>query len=234
MSKTFNIYCDESCHLENDGINIMVLGAIWCESNLTAQIFKDLKDIKIKYGFASHWELKWNAVSPQKIDYYKEIIDYYFKNSALHFRALVVPDKSKLDHEMYNQTHDQFYYKMYFDLLKTIFDPDFSYNTYIDIKDTRGTDKINKLHQYLCNKRYDFDRSIVRKIQQVRSHEVELIQLADFFTGAIAYANRGLNTSQAKLDLIKDIRNRSGYSLLKSTLYKEDKMNIFVWKGGGF
>lgn len=26
----YNVYCDETCHLENDGINDMILGAIWC------------------------------------------------------------------------------------------------------------------------------------------------------------------------------------------------------------
>ena len=36
---------------------------------------------------------------------------------------LVVPDKSELAHEQYNQTHDEFYYKMYFDMLKVIFEP---------------------------------------------------------------------------------------------------------------
>lgn len=33
---------------------------------------------------------------------------------------------------------------------------------------------------------------MIRKIQQVRSHEVELIELADFLIGAVAYAHRGL------------------------------------------
>ena len=28
MNKTYNIYCDESCHLENDGKRFMVLGAV--------------------------------------------------------------------------------------------------------------------------------------------------------------------------------------------------------------
>lgn len=231
MSKTFNIYCDESCHLENDGINVMVLGAIWCSEEKKGNYFEDLKEIKKKHGFASHWELKWNAVSSQRINYYKDVIEYYFGNDDLHFRALVVPDKEILNHKAYKQTHDEFYYKMYFDLLKTIFDPDHSYNTYIDIKDTRGENKIRRLQEILCNRQYDFDRTIIKKIQSVRSHEIELIQLADFFTGAIGYANRELNTSSAKLELIDIIRYKSGYSLRKSTLYKEDKMNIFVWKG---
>jgi len=30
MTNIYNIYCDESCHLENDGEKVMVLGAIWC------------------------------------------------------------------------------------------------------------------------------------------------------------------------------------------------------------
>ena len=31
MSREFNIYCDESCHLENDQQKAMVLGLIWCD-----------------------------------------------------------------------------------------------------------------------------------------------------------------------------------------------------------
>ena len=30
MGDTYNIYCDESCHLRNDGQKAMVLGALWC------------------------------------------------------------------------------------------------------------------------------------------------------------------------------------------------------------
>ncbi|MCL0066152.1 DUF3800 domain-containing protein, partial [Dehalococcoidia bacterium] len=30
MTPTYNIYCDESYHLEHDHQEIMVLGALWC------------------------------------------------------------------------------------------------------------------------------------------------------------------------------------------------------------
>jgi hypothetical protein len=30
MSQVLNVYCDESCHLENDHQTAMVLGAVWC------------------------------------------------------------------------------------------------------------------------------------------------------------------------------------------------------------
>lgn len=233
MKTEFNIYCDESCHLQNDGIKPMVLGAVWCPKSERESIFQHLRAIKVQHGLSPACELKWNAVSPSKINYYLDVINYFFDNPDLHFRALVVPDKTMLRHQDFNQTHDSFYYKMYFNLLKTILDPKCTYEIYIDIKDTQGQTKVEKLQQYLCNSKYDFDKNILRKIQQVRSHEVELIQLADLLLGAVCYVHRELNTSETKIKLTEQIKKRSGYSLLVKTLYKEDKMNIFVWKGEG-
>ena len=223
-------YCDESCHLEHDNIKPMVLGTVWCPKSTINEVFRRLRELKIRHGLRPTCELKWNGISPSKSGFYRDVIDYFFDNSNLHFRALVVPDKTKLRHQDYNQTHDNFYYKMYFDLLKTIMDPKSSYDIFIDIKDTQGQTKVEKLQTVLCHNAYDFDKKVIRKVQQVRSHEVELIQLADFLTGAICYAHRNLQTSKTKLGIIEQIRKRSGYSLLKSTLYKEEKMNIFVWK----
>lgn len=210
----------------------MTLGAIWCPDDKKDAIFRRLREIKEEHGLSSRFELKWNAVSPAKKAFYLDVLNYFFDNSDLHFRTLVVPDKADLDHVMFRQTHDDFYYKMYFSLLKIIFEPANSYNVYIDIKDTRGNEKAKKLHDTLCNSHYDFAHSLIRKVQQVRSHEVELIGLADFFTGAAGYVHRGLDGSRTKLELISKIRERSGYSLLKSTLQKEGKFNVFIWKPG--
>ncbi len=231
MREEYNIYCDESCHLEHDNQKAMVLGAIWCSKGIAHEAFVRIREIKEKHGLSRDFEVKWNKVSPAKINFYKELIDYYFDDDDLHFRALVVPDKSILDHNNHNQSHDDFYYKMFFDLLKVIFDPQFSYNIYLDIKDTRSQEKIDHLAQVLRNTHYDYNEEIIKQIQQVRSHEVELIQLTDLLAGAISYINRGLIGSKAKLELIERIKSRSKYSLLGSTLYRESKMNIFIWKG---
>jgi hypothetical protein len=210
----------------------MTLGAIWCPYSKKDIIFERLREIKVEHGLSPSFELKWNKVSMGKFDYYKDVINYFFDNSDLHFRVLVVPDKAVLNHENYGQTHDKFYYKMYFDMLKTIFSPECTYNIYIDIKDTIGADRVEKLHEVLCNSQYDFSHNIIHKVQQVRSNEVELIALADFLTGAISYFYRGLTTSEAKLKLIQKIKDRSGYSLERSTLYKEEKFNLFKWRAG--
>lgn len=224
----YSIYCDETCHLEHDNIKQMALGAVWCPSEKRADIFKQLRELKVKHGLKPTCELKWNAVSPSKIDYYLDVVDFFFTNQDLHFRAVVIPDKSNIN--LQGTSHDSLYYKLYFDLLKTIIDPKASYEVYLDIKDTRGQKKVNRLKAHLNESLYDFDRDVVKKIQQVRSHEVELVELSDFLVGAVCYANRGLTGSQAKLAVIAKIREKSGYNLLQSTLYKEDKVNIYIWK----
>lgn len=230
-SPTINIYCDESCHLENDRQSVMVLGAVWCPSETSQEIYKRMREIKDEHHLDRSFEIKWTKVSKAKVKFYKDIVDYFFDNSDLHFRALIVPDKSLLKHELFNQDHNTFYYKMYFDMLKTILSPKNKYNIYLDIKDSNSSNKVRMLRQCLSNNMYDFSRNIIQKIQNVRSHEVELVQMADLLIGAISYLNRGLNENSGKTELIQRIQKRSGYTLTRTTLYREDKVNIFRWRG---
>lgn len=218
--------------MEHDNKKAMVIGGVWCPRNKKDEIFRRIREIKAEHNLNPRFEIKWNKVSKGQLAFYMDIVNYFFDNCDLHFRAIVIPDKDLLDHEAFNQTHDDFYYKSYFNMLKTIFEPTNGYNIYIDIKDTRGQKKVEKLHEVLCNNHYDFNRQIIRNVQQVRSHEVELLTVADLLIGAVSYINRGLNQSEAKLKLIERIKERSGYSLTSSTLYREPKFNLFVWDGG--
>ncbi len=229
MSTVYNVYCDESCHLENDRQPIMVLGALWCPLEKAHEIGVRIRKIKKRHDLPPNFEVKWTKVSPAKQAFYIDILDYFLDDNDLHFRALIVLDKSRLRHEVYAQTHDVFYYKMFFNLLKVIFDPQGCYRIYFDIKDTNSSIRIAKLHDVLCNNMYDFERHIIERLQTVRSHEVELMQLVDLLTGIVSYANRGLHTSKAKDNLVKRLQERSGYSLNRTTLLRENKVNIFVW-----
>lgn len=77
----------------------MVLGAISCNKLYRKRIFKDIENIKIKHGIGRKSEIKWSRISMSKIDFYKEIIDYFFENENLSFRGLVVRNKDLLNHE---------------------------------------------------------------------------------------------------------------------------------------
>lgn len=225
-----NIYCDESNHLEKDGIPAMVLGTVYAPKEKVKSANKRIREIKEKYNIHSYIEMKWSKVSPHKIQFFLDVIDYFFDNDDLHFRAIII-DKKVLDHDGHKQSHDDFYYKMYFELLSKILDPQNKYRIYLDIKDTRGGRKVKKLREVLSNNMYDFDGKIIEDIQQIRSHEVELLQLADILIGAMQFLNRKDVKSEAKRKIVDRMKERSGYDLLRSTLVREEKTNIFYWKG---
>lgn len=229
MPEVFNVYCDESCHLEHDHQRVMVLGAVWCHLEEVPGISRRLKEIKTGHGMAETFEIKWRKVSPGGESMYLDFMDYFFDDDDLHFRCLIVPDKSLLRHDEFRQNHDTWYYEMYFDLMKVIIRPDAEYHFYLDIKDTRSSEKVARLHDVLAKSQYDFSRKIVRRVQTVRSEEVQLLQLTDLLIGAISYANRGLSGNRAKLRLVQRMRERSGYRLDRTTLLREEKVNIFRW-----
>jgi len=210
----------------------MVLGAVWCPAEVARQIAEDIRSIKQRHGLPPFFEVKWTKVSPAKLVFYQELLDYFFNSTNLHFRALVA-SKIGLTHEGYDGGHDAWYYKLYFDMLKIILSPVDQYRIYTDIKDTHGGSKIRKLHGVLSNSIYDFSQTIIQHIQIVQSKEIEQIQLADFLIGIVSSANRGVATSAAKRALIEQMRSQSGYSLTRNTLYRELKVNLFHWQPKG-
>ncbi|SOD03259.1 Protein of unknown function [bacterium JGI 053] len=228
MDPLTNIYCDESCHLEHDHQTVMVLGAVVCDGTKTREIAERIREIKERHGLRRDFEAKWTKVSPAKLPFFRDLVDYFFDDDDLGFRVLIA-EKGKLRHREFGQTHDEWYYKMYFTLLKALLVPGHRFHIYLDVKDTRGAEKVARLHEILCSSIYDFNRKIIGRLQMVRSHEVEQMQLADLLIGAMSYANRGLDTSPAKRALVARVRQRTGYNLRSTTLLREQKFNIFRW-----
>ena len=230
MNERIHIYCDESCHLENDHLRAMVLGAIWCPSSHRQALARKIKALKAAHGLPPHFEIKWVKVSPGKLPFYQALLDLFFDEPLLHFRGLVVPDKQALNHGKFQQDHDGFYYKQWYTLLNRLIDPSKHYRIFLDIKDTQGQAKVKKLHDVLCNANYDFDRSVIESIELVHSHDVLLLQLADLLIGALSYVHRGLSGSPAKQALVEHLRHRSGLRLEQSSLLRADKFNLFLWR----
>ena len=208
----------------------MVLGAVWCPLEKRVEISTRIKEIKARHGLPHSFEIKWSKVSPGQKEFYLDVLDYFFDDDDLHFRGLVIPNKALLRHDAFDQDHDTFYYKMFFTLLKVLFTPTNRYRTYLDIKDTRSAATIEKLQDVLCNNMYDFSRQIIERVQTVRSHEVPILQLADLLIGIVSYANRGLAGNAGKEALVARMQARSGYTLRRTTLLREDKVNLFIWQ----
>lgn len=236
MNTIINIYCDESCHLPNDGQKAMVLGALWCFKAKATAHNRAIADLKAKHRLSPFFEIKWTKISSGKRDFYCDLVNYFFDQRTIGFRGWVIPDKTILAHDDYNQTHDEWYYKMYFYLLRNLISTERKYHIYLDIKDTRSRKKLRKLREVLSNANYDFSREIIERIQHVRSHDIGLMQLVDLLAGAISYHARGLTGSAAKNDIVHLIKERTGLSLTRNTLPSERKFNMCIWRpdSGGF
>lgn len=229
-----NIYCDESCHLQNDESDIMVLGAITCPDEYKTIVFKEIRDIKIKHGLSSWFEIKWTKVSESKVDFYSELIQYFFSKEYLSFRGIVAKGKKTLDHERYNSgDYNEWYYKMYYLLLNQLIDGVDEYKIFIDIKDTKGGPKVKQLHDVLCNNIYDFKKEVIKDIKQINSKESELLQLNDLFIGLLSYYHREKYlvdiANKGKTMLLEKIITDFNINISKTTRRYEHKFNIFIW-----
>jgi len=229
--RLFNVYCDESCHLEHDGIPVMAWGAVHCLASETRAIAEAVRGLKARHGLAHDFEAKWIKISPAKAEFYLALVELFLADKRLCFRGLVTPDKGRLDHKRFDQSHDDWYYKMYFAMLRPIFVSSRRYRIYLDVKDTRGGPKTRRLHTVLANSLYDFERACVERVQQVRSHESELMQIVDILVGALTYANRELVGSSAKEAIVAKLREQLGRpALTRTSTFTATKFNILLWR----
>jgi hypothetical protein len=224
----FNLFLDESCHLEHDGMPVMCIGYTKINDSRYEDYKQEIKNIKLNYK--SPTEIKWNNVSASRLPMYKAIIDYFFA-AEIDFRCILVKYKDKLDHEQFNQgDHDNFYYKLIYFLLKAATNPPANeYRVLLDIKDTRGKERLQKIDEVLSNK--FAGNSPFKTFQHIRSHENVFLQITDLFIGAITFKSRKLEklngANPAKVELVKYIEEKSGYSLNEGTEPWETKFNIF-------
>lgn len=224
-----SFYIDESCHLEHDGFPVMCIGYIKIPDDKATELKSKIKEIKHKHGIVH--EIKWNTISNTHVQMYKDLIDYFFA-SDMEFRCVLIKCKDRLNNTSFNDgEHDNFYYKViYFLLVNHFVNPALgSYRVFLDIKDTRGRAKLDKI-QEVFNGKFCGD-SPFNSFQHIRSYESQFIQLADLFIGAVTYKSRGLmnvkGASSAKKELLSYIESCSGYCLDEGTEPWETKFNIF-------
>jgi hypothetical protein len=217
--------------------NDMVLGSLSCPENFVQEFSHKIKALKENFGIPKHWELKWVKISKSREDFYISLIKLFCDTGYVRFRSLVA-DKTSLNHRMFNQSHDDWYYKMYYTLLIYILrNNGFVYNIYTDIKGSDCGKRNKKLMEVLGNKLKD-DR--VKRIQSIRSNESQLLQLSDILMGATRYekrvgklleSNPGFKPNQTKMKVCNMLKEHFGESIFsKTSSGYSQKFNVFVWE----
>ena len=225
----YNVYCDESCHLVSNDSKYMLIGAVYCPKNKIKKVNEYIEHLKENYNISNKIELKWNKIDKKTERLYLDIINYFFNNDDLKFRVIVI-DKTKLDHEKYNQTENEFYHKAYYEMLKYIIIPGNSYNIYPDIKDTNSYYYHQVMLDYLRIKMQDTNKRTIKKVQPIRSFEAPILQINDILIGALSYHYRNLSKNNVKLNIISEIRKLYQNDLNETSYCSNTKFNIFMWR----
>lgn len=211
----------------------MILGAMYCPEESKKRIYDEIRAIKTKHNISTFFEIKWTKVSASKIDFYLDLLEYFWSNHDLFYRGLVASGKQSLDHDKYNSgDYDLWYYKMYYRMLDPVISPNKRYHIMVDIKDTRGGKRVAKLRDVLCNNIYDFKQEVVEQIGQINSKESEILQLADLLNGALSFYYRGFmdnaNSNPGKVRFVRELQKH--VDLDNNTRYGERKFNLFIWE----
>lgn len=230
----FQLYIDESCHLEHDNHSVMAMGLVKVSQVDSPQLKSHF--VELLKSYKNPTELKWNTLSASRLPLYFALIDAFVKEPII-FRTVLVKNKSNLDHEAFNAgDHDNFYYKMIYLALNSEYvlpkytdDNENDYRVFLDIKDTRGRERLLTLQEVL-DKKFKGQSPFVT-FQHLRSQDNFWLQLSDFLLGAVTFKARGLqkemNASMVKCQVVDYLEKAIGYNLNEGTPPWEPKFNIF-------
>jgi uncharacterized protein DUF3800 len=224
----FDVYCDETrpdlFSSQKPPVQYMVIGSLWLEESFREEFKSDIHTLRDKHKIGG--EFKWQKISPSRIDFYKELIDWFFaKKNNLRFRCIAV------DHEKVNLVHyhedDQElgFYKFYYQMLHHWIMDFNNYAVFCDFKTNRHRDRLPILKR--CLDKSNLSSSMLN-VQATRSRESVLIQLTDVLTGiASARLNNSITEDSAKSQVVSHLENKLEREI-KHTTKSEQKFNVFV------
>lgn len=214
-----HVYCDESSQNKN---RYMVIGGIWIPAQNVNDLDNEISEYRTKYNMYN--ELKWGKVSNGKLNEYKYFIDIIFNyllNKYLVYRCVIV-DMWNYDIQKFCKGDSELgFYKIYYQLLLQNYLDGYRYLIYPDDRQNSYKHRLEALKIILnrgIKKKYKVGIEPIRAIEARKSHEVNLIQAVDLFTGAIGYKwnkmDLSINASPAKKDLAIYIAHKAETSKL--------------------
>ena len=152
------------------------------------------------------------------------------EDSRISFRIVIAKDKKYLKYKEYNQTHNDWYNKMYYFLLSNSISSRRVKRIFLDKKDSNDSIRIRALDSFL-KKRKNLER---KKFEffQLDSKDSNLIQCIDIFIGMASYSNNYdlENKNNAKVELIKYFEQKYGVRFDKKITKKSRKIRVSIIK----
>jgi hypothetical protein len=202
----------------------MVIGSLWLPAKNRQRFKEALHQLRDRHLVGG--EFKWNKVSPSRLAFYQEVVQWFFdQGDSLRFRCIAV-DRTQLDLPHYHDGDQELgFYKFYYQLLHHWILDFNEYSVFVDFKSNRRSDRLEVLRGFLDDTNLS---SKVERVQAVRSEESVLIQLVDVLTGAAARRLNGPTESgAAKTAVLESVEERL-HGEIQATGRDETKFNLFL------
>jgi len=226
----YNLYCDEA---STTGARYMLIGGLWVPRQAEPAVRSALSEVRTRHNLLA--EMKWTKVSQTMLPAYKDLVDVFFNNGSLSFKCIVI-DTHILDYETFHRGDKELgFYKFYYQLVSRNLAPGNLYWLFTDERKNRKPYRLAVL-KLTVNRWWKRQADIepLRNVEPRRSHDEDLIQLADILLGAIAYAWNQRRGSRAKLALVAHIARCLSWPTLRlATRPTAAKVNIWKWQPSG-
>jgi len=225
----FEVYCDEAnpefFKSRPDGDFYVLIGGVWVKAEDRTTHKAAIKEIRSRHNVFG--EFKWNRVSPARVEFYTEIVKWFFAWEEVRFRTIVLR-VDELDDKLHAYDNELAFYKFYYQMLHHWILDRNNYSVFVDTRTNRLRNRLKTLEE--CLKYANLTSEVT--VQALPSDELDLMQAADVLIGAVSYSLHGKKESHAKLQVVKAIENEIGRDI-GPTSRAEDKFNVFRFRGGG-
>jgi hypothetical protein len=208
------VSCDEAG--TDGGSQYYGFGSLWMLDQKRGEFAKLIRELREAHGFVVEGEFKWTKVKHQKLAFYKDMVDVFFRTSWLAFHCIVVR-KAWVDLSLSNNSRDEAMLKhLHFFLVNKVArcarkDPTrkYRFRFWVDPLPVRY-DKADEAVMLIANNalaRLLGERAIEVLVEK-DSKEAPSIQLCDLLLGAVVDAWNARAVAGGKVDLARHVAAR--------------------------
>lgn len=223
----FEVYCDESnqdifTQQQRNHLSYMTIGSLWIPADIRKSAKQKILNIREKHQ--KFGEIKWSKVSPAGMEFYKDLIDFFFAyGKEMRFRCIAV-EADNVNWTIHSGDKELGFYKFYYQMLHHWILDFNEYAIFCDHKSNAHKREMTELKNCLANANLS---SEISNVQSLASRNLVLMQMADLLLGiASARLNGTTQAESAKEQLIQYVEKKLDRELCP-TWKDEQKFNIF-------
>ncbi len=214
----FAFFCDET-GISQD--RYMVVGGLSVHRNTISSVHKNMAEYRAKNNMNA--ELKWSKISDQKIEEYKNLVEYFFamnNQNYMQFHCIVF-DNHTWDHRRHNGDRDLGLSKIYYQLLLHKFCKTHAAagSLFVCLDHRNSTTPLEHLKSMINSAAASKCGIYTNPVKQLLSRDSkteELLQINDVILGAVGAVKNGKHllatTRNSKREIAQLVLDKSGLS----------------------